>query len=133
MEDNKRFVLNVTNYLSGFDLTGYRHELQIETEKEEYLNYSSKPIKIVWYSGGNSALREMEIHGKIVQAYQKIGRVPMDIELIACKWHMAKQEAEAEAAYTQGWYVAWQGWMREAEIKMVEEINRIRKEKGYTA
>ena len=127
---DNRFVLNVTNYLSGFDLTGFRHELYIETEKEEYLNYSSKPIKIVWYSASNSALRDMEIHGKIVEAYKTVGRVPMDIELIACKWHMIRIEQEAGAAYPQGWYVAWQEWNQQAAEKMAEEINRIRKEKG---
>jgi hypothetical protein len=130
----ERFVLNVINYVSGFDMTGFRHELQIETEKEEYLNYSSKPIKVVWYSGSDSTLRSMEIHSKIVEAYKQVGRMPLDIELVACKYHMHKQENEAESAYLPGgWYPEWVKANQEAERLMAQKINQIRKEKGFVS
>jgi hypothetical protein len=131
MDNNNRFVLNIINYTSGFDLTGFRHELYIETEKEEFWNYSSKPIKIVWYSASDSDLRRMELAGKIESAYRSVGRQPTEIERKACFWHMAKQEQEAESAYPQGWYVAWQEWNQKAAEQMAAEIDRIRKEKGF--
>jgi len=131
MED-KRFVLNIVNYTSGFDMTGYRHVMVIETEREEWLNYSAKPVTIEWYSASSSPLRDMERHSKIVQAYKtQGGRDPGQIEIIACKHHMARQEQEAESAYLPGgWYSAWAQANQEAERIMAEKINQIRKDKG---
>lgn len=128
-----RFVLNIINYTSGFDMTGFRHVLTVEAEREDWLNYSSKPVTIEWYSASSSPLREMELHSKIVQAYKtQGGRDPSQIEVIACKRHMDRQEKEAESAYPQGWYPSWVAANQEAERLMAEKINQIRREKGYT-